>query len=384
MECKIDAVLIDTSAYHKNQCDFDGVTNSIIPMLLQLLAANDIVLLTHPILESEIKKHIKESELVTRIGNLQTSLKKYNRQLQMIGISVEELIEKLNELGMEKKLRGCFDSFYQNAIAVPYVDAQEVFSDYFNARPPFSLTGDKKSEFPDAFILKGIKEYCKRNPDSTILVISDDSDWVRTLDQHTRILVKSSLEEAIVLLWEQLDDKTDLYQMLISKLDFEIRSEVENAALCEAFCIEGIDIAEDVDVDSISVVNIDEEIVPLNVTSHSALLQITTVLSADGYADFLDENRSVWDREDHCYYFCAYTHLDFRNAIATVDCEISIEFSDDGSLSDIKLASVKLLNKRDISLNLDEAEVEEKDTTDYGKDDFLAEQAEAAEEYYKH
>lgn len=384
MERKIDAVMIDTSAYHKNQCDFEGVTNSIIPMLLQLLAANDIVLLTHPVLENEIKKHIKESELVTRIGNLQTSLKKYNRQLQMIDISVEELIEKLNELGMEKKLRGCFDSFYQNAIAVPYVDAQEVFSDYFNARPPFSLTGDKKSEFPDAFILKGIKEYCKRNPDSTILVISDDSDWVRTLDQHTQILVKSSLEEAMVLLWEQLDDKTDLYQMLISKLDFEIRSEVENAALCEAFCIEEIDIAEDVDVDSISVVNIDEEIIPLDVTSHSALLQITTVLSADGYADFLDENRSVWDREDHCYYFCAYTHLDFRNAIATVDCEIRIEFSDDGRLSDIKLVSVKLLNKRDISLNLDEAEVEEKDTTDYGKDDFLAEQAEAAEEYYKH
>ena len=75
MERKIDAVMIDTSAYHKNQCDFEGVTNSIIPMLLQLLAANDIVLLTHPILESEIKKHIKESELVTRIGNLQTALK---------------------------------------------------------------------------------------------------------------------------------------------------------------------------------------------------------------------------------------------------------------------------------------------------------------------
>lgn len=384
MERKIDAVMIDTSAYHKNQCDFEGVTNSIIPMLLHLLAANEIVLLTHPILESEIKKHIKESELVTRIGNLQTSLKKYNRQLQMIGVSAEELTEKLNKLGMEKKLSYCFDSFYENATAVPYVDAKEVFNDYFNARPPFSSTGNKKAEFPDAFILKGIKEYCKKNPNSTILVISDDSDWARTLEHHTQILVRNSLEEAMVLLWEQLDDKSDLYQMLISKMDLEIRSEIENAALREAFCIEEIDVAEDVEVDSISVVAIDEEIVPLDVTSHSALLQITTVLSATGYADVFDENRSVWDSEDQCYYFCAYTHLDFRNATANVDCEISIEFSDDGSLSNIKLASVKLLNKWDISLNLDEAEVEETDTTDYGEDDFLAEQAEAAEEFYKH
>lgn len=384
MERKIDAVMIDTSAYHKNQCDFEGVTNSIIPMLLQLLAANDIVLLTHPILESEIKKHIKESELVTRIANLQTALKKYNRQLQMIGVSAEELTEKLNKLGMEKKLSCCFDSFYEKATAVPYVDAKEVFNDYFNARPPFSPTGNKKAEFPDAFILKGIKKYCEKNPDSTILVISDDSDWVRTLEQNTQILVRNSLEEAMVLLWEQLDDKSDLYQMLISKMDLEIRSEVENAALCEAFCIEEIDDAEDVEIDNISVVAIDEEIVPLDVTSHSALLQITTVLSANGHADVFDENRSVWDSEDHCYYLCAYTHLDFRNAIATVDCEISIEFSDDGSLSNIKLESAKLLNKWDISLNLDEAEVEEKDIPDYSEDDFLAEQAEAAEEFYKH
>lgn len=75
MNRKIDAVMIDTSAYQKNQCDFEGITNSIIPMLLQLLEANSITLLTHSVLEGEIKKHIGESELVTRIGHLQTSLK---------------------------------------------------------------------------------------------------------------------------------------------------------------------------------------------------------------------------------------------------------------------------------------------------------------------
>ena len=37
MNDRIDAVLVDTSVYHKKQCDFEGITNSIIPMLLQLL-----------------------------------------------------------------------------------------------------------------------------------------------------------------------------------------------------------------------------------------------------------------------------------------------------------------------------------------------------------
>lgn len=44
MNDRIDAVLVDTSVYHKKQCDFVGITNSIIPMLLQLLRAMEEVM----------------------------------------------------------------------------------------------------------------------------------------------------------------------------------------------------------------------------------------------------------------------------------------------------------------------------------------------------
>jgi hypothetical protein len=384
MDYKIDAVMIDTSTYHKNQCDFEGITKSIIPMLLQLLKANNITLLTHPVLESEIQKHIGESEVVCRVGHLQTALKKYNKQLQMIDISTEELVERLCEVNIEKRLRDKFSSFYQRAISVPYVSAREVFKDYFNANPPFSATGNKKAEFPDAFILKGVIEYCKNNMNSTVLVISDDLDWKRTLDGNKQIKQVDSFETAMVLLWEQLNDKSDLYQMLISQTESAIYSEIADAALSEAFCIDGIDTAEEVDVENISVISIDDEIVPLEVTQNSVLLQMAATLSVDGRSEFFDENRSAWDKEDRCYYFCAYTQLTFQNALAEVDCEIRIDFADDGSLSQVELASVKLINKWDISLNLDEADTTENDVTDYGEDDYRAEQAEAAEEFYKH
>ena len=44
MNDRIDAVLVDTSVYHKKQCDFEGITNSIIPMLPQLLRAMEEVM----------------------------------------------------------------------------------------------------------------------------------------------------------------------------------------------------------------------------------------------------------------------------------------------------------------------------------------------------
>ena len=72
MNYKIDAVMIDTSIYHKNRCDFEGITRSIIPMLLQLLEANNITLLTHPVLESEIRKHIGESEFFIVNRNIES------------------------------------------------------------------------------------------------------------------------------------------------------------------------------------------------------------------------------------------------------------------------------------------------------------------------
>lgn len=364
MDQKIDAVIIDTSIYHINQYDFEGITKSIIPMFLQLLEANNIKLLTHPILESEIKKHIGESSLVKRIGNLQSSLRKYNKQLQMIDVSAEDLIKRLNQANIEKRLREKFSDFYQYTIQIPYVSAQEVFEDYFNETPPFSTNKNKKAEFPDAFILKGIIKYCQNNTNSTVLAISNDLDWKKTLEGNAQIVQVDELEAAVWILWKQLDDKSDLYEMLISQTKAEIYNEVIDAVYYEAFCIGEIDTAEEVDIEKNSVIDINDMIVPLEVTKNSVLLQITVNLSVDGCSEFFDEEHSVWDREDRCYYFYAYTRLKFQNALAEVDCEVRINFNDDGILLPVQLDSVKVINERDIVLSLDGAKTMEEDVTD--------------------
>ena len=56
----------------------------------------------------------------------------------------------------------------------------------------------------------------------------------------------------------------------------------------------------------------------------------------------------------------------------------------DGSMSPVEIKSVRITNKWDISIDVSEAEVQEEDITDYGENDWRAEQAEALEEYHKH
>ena len=380
MNNKINAVIIDTSSYYKNQCDFAGINKSIIPMLLRLLEANNIILLTHPILDYEIRKHIKDSSLIKRANELQALIKKCKDQLALLNIHSEELVEKVNELKIEKRLIDGFSSFYKRAVSLPYVDAKSIFDDYFKERPPFSSTGKKKSEFPDAFILKGLMEYCKDNVNSCILVISDDSDWKKAVTGNEQIIQVDTLESAMVSLWNQLEDKTDLFRMLVSKVKNELCSEIADTAASEAFCIDSIDTADEIDITNVSVTTIDDEIVPLEANKDSVLLQLKALLSVDGNSEYLDENRSMWDSEDKCYYFLAYTYLEFQNASAEIDCEVRINFADDGSFTSISLDSVRTINEWDISLDLEDAEISEQDVTDYGEDDYLAEQAETLED----
>ena len=377
-------MIIDTSSYYKNQCDFAGINSSIIPTFLQLLETNNIILLTHPILDYEIRKHIKDSSLIKRTNDLQVLIRKCRDQLALINIQSDELLEKVNELKIEKRLIDGFNCFYRRAVSLPYVDAQSIFDDYFKERAPFSSSGKKKSEFPDAFILKGLTEYCRNNVNSCVLVISDDSDWKKAVTGNKQIIQVDTLDSAMVFLWTQLDDKSDLFRMLVSKVKNELWNEIADAATGEAFRIDSIDTAEEIDITNVSVTAIDDEIVPLEVNEDSALLQLSVTLSVDGNSEYLDENRSAWDDEDKCYYFLAYTYLEFQNASAEIDCEVRINFVNDGSFATIFLESVKITNKWDITLNLENAKISEQDITDYGEDDYLAEQAEALEEYYKH
>jgi hypothetical protein len=123
---------------------------------------------------------------------------------------------------------------------------------------------------------------------------------------------------------------------------------------------------------------------PLEITEDSVLVHATVFLAVDGMAEYLDEKRSVWDKEDGIYYFLAYSRMTFQEASAEAECEIRLGFPADGSMNPIEIKGVRITNKWDICIDVSEAEVTYEDITDYGEDAWRAEQAEVLEEHHKH
>ena len=384
MDNKIDAVMIDTSAYHKYQCDFIGQNNSIIPKFLNLVKGNGIILLTSPVLEAEIKKHIYDSRLVLRMENCKEAIRKYKKELSYIGISAEEIILNLDKSTMGKTMEESFVRFYEEAYNVPKIEAMEIFDDYFAAVPPFSESGNKKSEFPDAFILKGLKQYCLNNPYKNVLVISDDTDWAKTLNGIKQITIKENLEDAIIILMEQVGHSKASLEIMFSEVEENIREEVHEKALEEYYNLNEYEIYDDVEIRNIKVVGFDDEIVPLDVSSKSALLQITANLSIDGSTIILDEERSIWDSEDRHYLLKEFTNFYFEEASAKVTCEVELRLPSNKNKLEAEIVSTKLINNYGIDLCLENAHIGEEKIIGTSEEEYYAEVAEAQEEFFKH
>ena len=384
MEKPITAVLIDTTAFHNRQCDFAGITSAMIPTFLRLLKSNHIEILSHPILDNEIRKHIKDSQIIERTRSLIKYVKKCKGVLASIGMSPEDILDRAEPEKIEKIFLEAYEAFYSDFLMLPYVEAQEVFADYFNTKPPFSATGDKKSEFPDAFVTKGLLQYCKNKPEAKVLVVSSDSDWKNTLMGNDQIELVNTLKDAMAFMWQQLGDKKEFVAQIWSAAIPKIMAEISNVAEQEAFSVNNIFELQDIEITKIHTTSMVGSMTPLEISKNSVLVHVSASLSVDGVAEYFDENRSQWDKEDQCYYYLAFTRMYFEDASAEIDCEVRLGFPSDGSMNPIEINDIRITNKWDICLDVSEAEIREEDITNYWEDDWYTEQNQALEEYHRH
>ena len=182
---RVDYVYLDTESYEAASYDFAGTR---LKALAKHLESGRLKLLTTDITKAEVQHRIAD--------NLQgelASLQKWKRRartlrtasrLRRIGPFVD-----LDATDLTQRLYDRFEAFLQThgsiCIQATERSAVPVFRKYFSQEPPFG-TGEKRREFPDAFVLEALGDWTARRSDD-VFVVSGDKLLAAACEQFERL-----------------------------------------------------------------------------------------------------------------------------------------------------------------------------------------------------
>lgn len=333
-------VFLDTNVFDSQYYDFH---NGKLLRLKQLVKEGKIVVLLSKVVVGESKRHIERN-----ITDMQNALKKpFDKELAKLGYETKctgqqaiKILGETNKYDFLYKMsdRSLKDEMIKDAIAQfdlfifnikarildsSGVDINSIISDYFDKRPPFEERKDKKSEFPDAFIMAKIRMFAKQHSQS-ICVVSNDKAF-KDLEKSPNIRVFSKLQDFFRFInpyedWlervksyldvpEQHDNICKMIKEKIQDINPYIDGEnYDRKGIVDGFDYEETEISEVNDVtfkfESVDSVN-------------NGDLTVTLDCKAKIYADctYFDESDSVWDSEEKDYIFRNYGNTEETHVV---------------------------------------------------------------------
>lgn len=262
------------------------------------------------------------------------------------------MIEQLSAIDINQSVIEVFENTYKNAHILSYPDSKIIFNQYFNNTAPFKKSGEKKSEFPDAFIIAAVKKYLEEE-NKTILVLSSDGDWETAFSGMSDIIFTKSIDDAINL----LQGETDIVEVLFKLLEEKIEEEINDIADFECYVVDDYElIDDDLEITSAKVDILYCDLVKLKVTNSTVIFKCFAKLCVDGRATVFDEEHSVWDSEDHEYVYQVNSEVEFKNAPADIEIEVEIDFDLEDIENTAEISKVRIINPYEISICLDKAE----------------------------
>lgn len=341
-------IFVDTSFFEENNF-FKGK----LVTLYDYAKEGYVKLYTNEIVIREVKNRItKRMDIAKKhCHNLFN-----NSDLYILGnTSYAEAIRNLKDKNIfraeENKLYLTFDNVINNIpfTIIPYdeIDFRRIIDDYFKENPPFK-EGEKKNEFPDAFIISSIEQYCKKN-NIEIIAISKDHDWVNYTSPYFKITkdINPIFEE---IAKEIESDTIKFVSQLLRKHENNILSQIK------AYIIDYGDFTNTDFFDS-EITNIAIRKLSLNKMAITHIdkpyADVVLSLGIDLTADitFPDYDNAYWDKEEQTYYFLEEMTLN-HDFDLSVDVLISVEYNlKDDSFYDLNIKSLNNEKSIDLSIN---------------------------------
>jgi hypothetical protein len=187
-------VFFDTQVFEQLQFFFDS---QHIRQITNLVKEGYIKVYLTTITKREIISHI-EKKVSEAFGHLSKF-----RQTSSVLRNIEELEKLFNPPNIEEaqlKVKARFEELCKEwnvtIIDILKVCPERLFDDYFLLKPPFEGKTDKKAEFPDAFAVAALEQWCNKN-NKRMLVVTGDKGWAARCVDGTGLEYEERLVGAI-------------------------------------------------------------------------------------------------------------------------------------------------------------------------------------------
>ncbi|MCA7889988.1 PIN domain-containing protein [Burkholderia cenocepacia] len=195
---RIRAIALDTSIFASNQYDLEA---GLLARVAQF-ANSTVAVLLPDVVAAEIEKHLRADAL-----EAQTKFRRAMRMMGRAGLIDDadesaKTFEQALEPAAADDIAECRLADWRDRTgalmlhAGELVQLDEVMMRFFDGKPPFSSSGPKRHEFPDAVALLALEKWSERSG-YNVLVVSRDSDWHRYCSQSTRLVVTADLRAAL-------------------------------------------------------------------------------------------------------------------------------------------------------------------------------------------
>ena len=226
---EIGAITLDTSIFDKYD---DNLRNTVLLGLKQFVGTRISVVFSD-IIVNEVKGHISRRAAKTTaavVKELNNHRKAWDRTE-----TVEELGASAHLNDPPDNLADRLWSTYVVTIqattlaADDFVRISDLTARYFSSSPPFSGTGKKKAEFPDAMALLSLEAWAKSRS-TKLLVVSCDGDWKNFADQSDHLVCLTDVPVALDHFNREARFVADRTIVLLQKQDIsDITNEIANA-----------------------------------------------------------------------------------------------------------------------------------------------------------
>jgi hypothetical protein len=167
-----------------------GCSPRALSRLVDFAKEGHLRLLTTDITKREVRSHLQES-----LNEAINAAKKHAIVLRQLDAG--NVIQIVSDSEAITKLEAAFSTFLKatKAIDVPIAATMdEIFSDYFSRRPPFS--DRKRREFPDAVVVASLRAWCAKRQ-AKAYIVSGDPDLKACCSDSGPLLFAASIEDII-------------------------------------------------------------------------------------------------------------------------------------------------------------------------------------------